>query len=54
MAVMFKDIKMSEDSMIEFKQTHFSKKLSVDMNVKILTTGNWPNDNKETLQVILP
>ena len=52
---MFKDIKMSEETVNEFKQTQFAKKLSVEMQVKILTTGNWPNETKDTtLQVVLP
>lgn len=46
---MFKDIKLSEETMIEFKQTPLAKKLSVDMSIKVLTTGNWPNENKEAI-----
>ena len=53
--VMFKDIKMSDETMNEFRTTQLSKKLTLDMNVKILTTGNWPNDSKDnTFMVILP
>jgi len=51
---MFKDMKMSEDTMIEFKQTQLAKKLPFEMTVKVLTTGNWPNEGKESMQVILP
>lgn len=42
--VMFKDIKMSEDTMSEFRATSLSKQLSIELNVKVLTTGNWPNE----------
>jgi cullin 3 len=53
--VMFKDIKMSEDTMIEFKGTQLAKKLTLEMSVKVLTTGNWPNETKDTsFMVILP
>ena len=44
---MFKDIKMSEETMTEFKQSQLSKKLTIDMSIRVLTTGNWPNENKE-------
>lgn len=53
--VMFKDIKMSEDTMVEFRSTALAKKLVIDMNVKVLTTGNWPNETKDSqYNVILP
>jgi len=42
--VMFKDIKMSDDTMTEFKGTSLSKQLNFDLSVKVLTTGNWPNE----------
>lgn len=52
---MFKDIKMSEDTMVEFRSTALAKKLVIDMNVKVLTTGNWPNETKDSqYNVILP
>ena len=41
---MFRDIKMSEDTMNEFRTTSLSKQLNFDLSVKVLTTGNWPND----------
>lgn len=41
---MFKDIKMSDETMYEFRNNPLSKKLTVEMNVKVLTTGNWPNE----------
>jgi len=52
---MFKDIKMSEETMNEFKATQGAKKLTIEMSVKVLTTGNWPNETKDTSYlVILP
>jgi hypothetical protein len=51
---MFKDIRLSEDTTTEFKQNALGRGLHIDLSIKILTTGNWPNDNRETLQVILP
>jgi hypothetical protein len=44
---MFKDIKMSEETMIDFRSTQFSKKITVELSVKVLTTGNWPNETKD-------
>jgi hypothetical protein len=46
---MFKDIKMSEETMIEFKNNALGRKLTLEMNVKILTTGNWPNESKDNV-----
>lgn len=51
--VMFKDIKMSEETMNEFKQTQLAKKLSVELNVKVLTTGNWPNEAKDNSALLV-
>jgi Cullin family len=42
--VMFKDIKMSEDTMTEFRGTSLAKQLTFELSVKVLTTGNWPNE----------
>ena len=42
--VMFKDIKMSEDTMAEFRGTTLAKQLNLELAVKVLTTGNWPNE----------
>lgn len=50
--VMFKDIKMSEDTMNDFRSTQLAKKLNVDMQVKVLTTGNWPNETKDTQYMV--
>ena len=50
--VMFKDIRMSEETMQEFKNTQLSKALSIEMSVKVLTTGNWPNETKDTVQAV--
>lgn len=46
---MFKDIKMSEETMNEFKQTALAKKLTIELSVKVLTTGNWPNEAKDAM-----
>ena len=45
--VMFKDIKMSEETMAEFRGTNLAKQLTVDLSLKVLTTGNWPNETKD-------
>ena len=43
---------MSEETMQEFKNTQLSKALSIEMSVKVLTTGNWPNETKDTAQTV--
>lgn len=50
--VMFRDIKMSEDTMNEFRATSLSKQLNFDLSVKVLTTGNWPNDPKDYKDIL--
>ena len=45
--VMIKDIKMSEDTMQEFKNTSLSKLLTCELSVKVLSTGNWPNEQMD-------
>lgn len=50
--VMFKDIKMSEETMLEFRGTSMAKSLPVDLQIKVLTTGNWPNESKEQINVV--
>jgi cullin 3 len=50
--VMFKDIKMSEDTMAEFKQHSLAKQLNFELSVKVLTTGNWPNEQKDLSGII--
>jgi cullin 3 len=45
--VMFKDIKMSEQRMQEFKQTASAKQMAIELNVKVLTTGHWPNESRD-------
>ena len=49
---MFKDIKMSEDTMIEFRAHPLAKQLNVELSVKVLTTGNWPNEQKDQSGII--
>ena len=51
--VMFKDIKMSDDTMNDFKQTVHYKQITFDLSVKVLTTGNWPNDQKDQTSILL-
>ena len=45
--VMFKDIKGSEERINDFKKSPSSQMLSVDLNVKVLTTGHWPNESRD-------
>lgn len=45
--VMFKDIKMSEQRMQEFKKCASSQSIHIDLNVKVLTTGHWPNESRD-------
>lgn len=44
---MFKDIKMSDDTMAEFRQGSLAKQIAFDLSVKVLTSGNWPADQKD-------
>jgi len=44
---MFKDMKMSDDLTSEFKTKPSCQSLSVELNVKVLTSGHWPNDSKD-------
>ena len=43
---MFKDIKMSEQRMQEFKKSPSHQMISIDFNCKVLTTGHWPNESR--------
>lgn len=46
--VMFKDMKMSEELTKEFQSTSIYNSIQpLEMNVKVLTTGHWPNDQRE-------
>ncbi len=46
--VMFKDIKMSEELTKEFQGSQCYNAIQpLEMNVKVLTTGHWPNDQRE-------
>lgn len=49
---MFKDIKMSEETMVEFRGSQPARNLQIDLSVKVLTTGNWPNEEKDTIHTI--
>lgn len=44
---MFKDVKMSEQRMQDFKKTQFGSGLNIDLSVKVLTTGHWPNESRD-------
>jgi hypothetical protein len=48
---MFRDITMSEQRMNDFKKTHLSQQIPFELNVKILTTGHWPNESRDPQQV---
>lgn len=43
---MFKDMRVSQDCMNDFKTKPYYQGLGIELNVKILTTGNWPNDKE--------
>lgn len=45
---MFKDMKMSDELTSEFRSKPACQSLSVELNVKVLTSGHWPNDGKES------
>ena len=52
---MFKDMKMSDELCQEFRQEDVSRHLDIDFNVKVLTSGHWPNYLKDTnVQLTLP
>ncbi len=44
---MFKDMKMSDELMVEFRQRPVYKTLQLELKMKVLTAGHWPNDQKE-------
>jgi hypothetical protein len=45
--VMFRDVRVSEETMFEFKTSALAKQLPIELSVKVLTTGNWPNESKD-------
>jgi hypothetical protein len=45
--IMFKDVKMSEQRNQEFKQSQSYRCINFDFNVKVLTTGQWPNQTRD-------
>lgn len=47
---MFRDIKMSEQRMQDFRKSPLSNTLTLDLNVKVLTTGHWPNESRDPTQ----
>ena len=47
---MFKDIKMSEQRMQEFKKSASHQMITIDFNCKVLTTGHWPNESRDPSQ----
>jgi hypothetical protein len=43
--VMYKDIKMSDELSKDFQNTQaYNNILPLEIHVKVLTTGHWPND----------
>ena len=46
--VMFKDMKMSDELCQEFNNNMASEAIEIDFQVKVLTQGHWPNDQKDT------
>lgn len=51
---MFKDIILSEELTAEFKSSPFGRITEIELNVKVLTAGNWPNEQKDQLLSYLP
>lgn len=50
--VMYRDIKTSEELSKDFQETHIYKSIQpMEMSVKVLTTGHWPNDQRDTAQI---
>ena len=47
---MFRDIKMSEQRMQDFRKSPLCNTLALDLNVKVLTTGHWPNESRDPTQ----
>jgi hypothetical protein len=50
--VMFKDIKISEELSKDFQNSNMFKTMpaGLEINVKVLSTGHWPFDQKELIQ----
>ncbi len=51
---MFKDITLSEELTHEFKGSQLGKNHHLELNLKVLTTGNWPNEQKDLNLHYLP
>jgi cullin 3 len=49
--VMFRDITMSDQRMNDFKKSHLSHQVPFELNVKVLTTGHWPNESRDAQQI---
>ena len=47
---MFRDIKMSEQRMQDFRKSPLSNSINLDLSVKVLTTGHWPNESRDPTQ----
>lgn len=43
--VMMKDMHTSEETNREFRGHPYYRRSAIDLSVKVLTTGNWPNDS---------
>ena len=51
---MYKDIKMSEELTKDFHASPSARSLiGLELNLKVLTTGHWPNDQKEAIQSLV-
>ena len=37
--------------MNDFKKSHLSQQVPFELNVKVLTTGHWPNETRDAQQV---
>lgn len=48
--VMYKDVKMSDELTRDFQASPSARTLGgVELTLKVLTTGHWPNDQKEAI-----
>jgi len=51
---MYRDIKTSEELSKDFQETNIYQTIQpMEMSVKVLTTGHWPNDQRDTAQIQL-
>ena len=48
---MFKDMKLSDELNQEFRNKSSFQTTQVELSVKVLTSGHWPNDGKEAVSL---